>query len=339
MPLASSSWAPRLAIYGDMGAKNAQSLSRLQEETQHGNLDAIFHVGDFAYDMHTDNARVGDQFMRQIETIAAYIPYMTCVGNHEAAYNFSNYVNRFSMPGDGDHRNLWYSFNIGHAHIIALSTEVYFSNTSDANQVSNQLRWLEQDLISATTQSNREERPWIITMGHRPMYCSNNKDGNCDGSNPQSEVSIVRKALEDLFFKYGVDLAFWGHLHSYERSWPMHDFKVMNGSISRPYNDAPAPIHIIAGSAGCDENRTSFIEEQPDWSASRANDYGYTKMTIHNGSHLYCEQISDDKNGSIIDHFWVTKTKQKVVSPVSEQKVKKPMTQIKQVRHLSHPDI
>lgn len=32
-----------------------------------------------------DNARIGDEFMRQIQSIAAYVPYMTCPGNHEAA--------------------------------------------------------------------------------------------------------------------------------------------------------------------------------------------------------------------------------------------------------------
>lgn len=31
-----------------------------------------------------DNARIGDEFMRQIQSIAAYVPYMTCPGNHEA---------------------------------------------------------------------------------------------------------------------------------------------------------------------------------------------------------------------------------------------------------------
>ncbi len=30
-----------------------------------------------------ENARVGDEFMRQVEALAAYIPYMTTVGNHE----------------------------------------------------------------------------------------------------------------------------------------------------------------------------------------------------------------------------------------------------------------
>ena len=74
-----------------MGNENAQSLGRLQEETQRGLYDAVIHVGDFAYDMHSNDAKVGDQFMQQIEGIAAYLPYMTVPGNHEEKYNFSNY--------------------------------------------------------------------------------------------------------------------------------------------------------------------------------------------------------------------------------------------------------
>lgn len=40
-----SNWSPRLAIYGDMGNINAQSIPRLQLETQKGMYDAILHVG------------------------------------------------------------------------------------------------------------------------------------------------------------------------------------------------------------------------------------------------------------------------------------------------------
>lgn len=46
-------WQPLLAVYGDMGNENAQSLVRLQQETQRGMYDAILHVGDFAYDMNS----------------------------------------------------------------------------------------------------------------------------------------------------------------------------------------------------------------------------------------------------------------------------------------------
>ena len=80
-----SDWSPRIVVFGDMGVANAKSLPRLQHEATMGNLDMILHIGDFAYDMDQDNARVGDEFMRNIEPIAAYMPYMTCPGNHEQA--------------------------------------------------------------------------------------------------------------------------------------------------------------------------------------------------------------------------------------------------------------
>jgi len=33
-------------------ASKAQSLPRLKEDTKLGKYDAIFHIGDFAYDLH-----------------------------------------------------------------------------------------------------------------------------------------------------------------------------------------------------------------------------------------------------------------------------------------------
>ena len=41
-----SNFVVRMAVYGDMGKDNAQSMARLQEETQAGNLDLILHVGE-----------------------------------------------------------------------------------------------------------------------------------------------------------------------------------------------------------------------------------------------------------------------------------------------------
>ena len=51
-------WGPRFAVYGDMGNVNAQSLGRIQEETQRGHFDAILHVGMYMYvqcDWYIDN--------------------------------------------------------------------------------------------------------------------------------------------------------------------------------------------------------------------------------------------------------------------------------------------
>ena len=41
-------------------------------------------------------------------------------------------------------------------------------------------------------------------------------------------VNVTTRAfsLEDLFYKYGVDLQFYAHEHSYERMWPVYKEKV-----------------------------------------------------------------------------------------------------------------
>jgi len=44
----SADWAPRIAIFGDMGLANEVSLPILKEYAQSGKIDAILHCGDFA---------------------------------------------------------------------------------------------------------------------------------------------------------------------------------------------------------------------------------------------------------------------------------------------------
>lgn len=303
-----ASWTPQIVIFGDMGNENAQSLARLQEETQRGLYDVAVHVGDFAYDMDTDNARVGDEFMRQIEAIAAYLPYMTVPGNHEEKYNFSNYRARFTMPGDTE--GLWYSFNVGPIHFVGIDTEVYYFMNYGLKQLVKQYEWLDKDLREANKPEVRAQRPWIVTFGHRPMYCSNANADDC--TNHESLIRVGLPVfnwfgLEDLFFKHKVDLQLWAHEHSYERMWPMYNFQVYNGSFEQPYKNYRAPVHMVTGSAGCKEGREKFVPQRPSWSAFRSSDYGYTRMKAFNKTHLYFEQVSDDKGGAILDQLWLIK--------------------------------
>lgn len=67
----SPSYVAKLAVYGDMGNVNAQSLPRLQKETQDHEYDAILHVGDFAYDMNWNEGRVGELLSTGFQIITA----------------------------------------------------------------------------------------------------------------------------------------------------------------------------------------------------------------------------------------------------------------------------
>lgn len=305
-----TAWSPRFAIYGDLGVDNAQSLSKLQKEVQGGRYDAILHVGDFAYNMESENSRVGDRFMNQIEPMAAYVPYMTCPGNHEEACNFSNYRERFSMPGDT--QGIYYSWNVGPVHIISFSTELYYFLKYGIEPLVQQHKWLQKDLEEASRPENRAKRPWIITMAHRPMYCSNAVGDSCE--NHENEIrtglsSAKLFPLEELFYKHGVDVEFWAHEHSYERLLPVYNHKVYNGSTDKPYTNPRAPVHITTGSAGCKYCHDKFQRDYGPWTAFRTLDYGYTRVQVFNSSHLYLEQVSIDQDYQVIDKVWIIKDK------------------------------
>ena len=97
--------------------------------------------------------------------------------------------------------------------------------------------------------------------------------------------------LEELFIESGMDLAFWGHEHSYERFYPIANRTVYN--LTRdPYHNALAPTYIITGSAGCHSKHADFDKNPTPGSAARSNDYGYTVMHVLNKTHLFVEQIS-----------------------------------------------
>lgn len=171
------------------------------------------------------------------------------------------------MPGNTE--NLFYSFDMGPVHFIAFSTEFYYFLNYGLKSVANQYNWLKEDLRKAN--ENREQRPWIITFGHRPMYCSNDDEKRCINETTfvRNGLPVLGFGLEEMFLNNGVDVTIWAHQHSYERLWPIYNFEVKNGSLEEPYRNAKAPIHIITGSAGCKEEHAKFIKDPPKWSAFR----------------------------------------------------------------------
>lgn len=296
---AGQDWVPRLLVYGDMGKHGgSESLGTLISEVEAGDTHAILHVGDFAYDLDSDGGVNGDEFMNRIQPIAAHVAYMTCPGNHEIPHQFSHYLNRFTMPS-GDHP-FWYSWDMGPIHFISFSTEVYFVNEN----ITEQFVWLEEDLIAASHPSNRSIHPWIIAFGHRPFYCSNTDHTDCDVSK-----SRIRLGLEALFYKYGVDITFTGHEHSYERMWPVYDLEVTQHN----YIDCKAPVHIVTGTAGCNEldgQCFSPMRQSPGpWSAYRSwkpATHGYGRLKVFNATHIRYEQVIALED-FVEDEIWIVK--------------------------------
>jgi len=297
----------RVAIYGDLGVINARSLARLQHESHQGVYDAIVHVGDFAYNMDTDEGVMGDTFMDQIEPIAGYLPYMTCPGNHESADDFHQYRGRFSMPNYQQTESLYHSFDVGPVHFVAVSTEVYYYGPNTEARVQAQYEWLVQDLEWAAAPENRTRRPWVVIYGHRPMYCSMNDDwDDCHFMGCKTRVGLNGKyGMEELLVKYGVDLAVWAHEHTWERLYPTYNYTVYKNGTD-PYYNPKGPTHITTGSAGCQENLDRWSLIPGEFTACRLNVYGYTHLNVHNATHMTLQEV-EDTNGTIADSVTIVR--------------------------------
>ena len=174
-----------------VGLYNAESLPLLRHIAKERLIDAVLHVGDYAYDLHNDDGARGDVWFEQMQEIAGQYSYMALPGNHEAgiffyifvsnnhqsiarlltlvvcyysAHNFTHYRNRFSMP-NGESDGLYWSLDVSNVHLVGIDTELYFYDTRERQ--AQMERWLRADLAKAN--ANRKNVPWIIVMGHRPV--------------------------------------------------------------------------------------------------------------------------------------------------------------------------
>jgi hypothetical protein len=243
--------------------------------------------GDISY--ADGNQNVWDEWFSTQQESMASIPWVTTVGNHEnePAVGFEAYEHRFDSDGVIESETFWFSRNIPGVHLVFMSTEHEYTPGSV------QYNWLQNDLQAANTPDARNEKPFIIVIGHKPMYSSNDYHG--------SEVEL-RDALEALYVENGVNLVIAGHDHFYERTWPVNGEKVSDKGGGDIFGKGHEPIHLVIGIGG----RSAYeeLEEpQPEWSAYRENSsYGWTRL-VYDDNTRQLEFTHHRIDGTIGDSF------------------------------------
>lgn len=189
----------KIVAYGDMGTvgdangPGANLTVDFCERSIANGTDFILHVGDIPYDKGDE--WIWDSFFRGVQPVAARVPYMTCPGNEDHAYDFVGYLSRFRMPQSvktSPNSSWFYSFDYERVHVLSISTEYI-----DREPGSAQYRFMEADLRAV----NRSKTPFVVMIGHRPLYCSSNDYYDCNMWAPRA-----RETLEPLMSRYGVDL-------------------------------------------------------------------------------------------------------------------------------------
>lgn len=232
---------------------------------------------------------------------------MTAIGNHERDYAASGsvyvtpdsggecgvaYESYFPMPAVSKDKP-WYSIEQGSVHFIVMSTEHEWSEKSE------QYNWMEEDLSSV----DRSRTPWLIFIGHRPMYSSN------VGILPNVDPNFVA-SVEPLLLNYKVDLVFFGHVHNYERTCAVYQSKCRgmpkkdaNGIDTYDNSNYTAPVHAIVGAGGFVLDSFPRIRER--WSLSRISEFGYARVNASRTDMLV--QFVNSSTMEVRDQFRIVK--------------------------------
>ena len=160
------------------------------------------------------------------------------------------------------------------------------------------------------------------------MY-ANSLENDGDDS-VQGVATEMRLQLESLLRKGGVDIALWGHHHSYQRTCPVYNFTCVGdedieddkggdgGDGGEGGDEQDGPIHIIIGMAGY--SLTTEIETPPpSWSVYvDVTEHGYTRYTA-NYTHMHFEYVAN-KGKTVKDSFVLQKS-----NPYARKKIVKSM--------------
>jgi acid phosphatase type 7 len=192
------------AIIGDTHTykRSGELAERLIDEAPR----FILHVGDY------NNVVSG--LLKPYGPVMRRFPMYLARGNHDAVKKQQQFM---SMPGPG--KDLYYSFRWGNARMIAVDT----NDRKGMQAGGEQYKWLENELKTC-------KEKWKFVFQHFPIY-------SAYGGKMDPRLDDERKLLE----KYGVQVVFQGHMHHYDRSFPLRDNKVVE----------TGGVTYITASGGC----------------------------------------------------------------------------------------
>lgn len=237
-PIPANAALKRFAVLGDAGtAKWSQwEVARQMWRTyQDKPFAAALVLGDNVYEdgePHLFDAAIGKPYGKLMKAGVRFFPVL---GNHDVRQGFGPQQSAYwGAPP-------FYSQVLGNVEIFALDTTVFLPGYDRCyrenpflahRQAKTQLQWLENAL-------SKSQAKYKVVMGHYPMYSS-----GLHGAKGDSTLKL-RRILEPVLAKYGVDVYLAGHEHHYEKSKPIqgvrHFVSGAGGQVRREvhYRDNP----------------------------------------------------------------------------------------------------
>lgn len=199
-------WA--FAVIGDT-QRNPEVTRKCADDAYSRRPNFLLHCGDVVDDGFAKNQWLKDLF-EPCANLMANIPTYPVIGNHEKDSHW--YYDYFSLPDPEYH----YTFRYGNAQFFMIDSN------KPLRPGSPQHVWLESELAKSTA-------TWKFTCHHHPCFSSDENDygDHVQGRSKKFAWGDTNaQKLVPLYEKYGVDIAFNGHIHVYERTWPIFEMAI-----------------------------------------------------------------------------------------------------------------
>jgi len=274
-PLPGTGTPQRFLVWGDSGNGTATQMA-VAAAMAADTADFALVVGDIVYSSGQPQ-NYDPRYFTPYASMLRHLPAWAVIGNHDA-YTESSFFDAWYLPVnplDGTER--YYSFDWGDIHFVALNTNQPFTPAL--------LDWVAADLDAST-------RRWKMVFFHHTMYSCGSIHGTSSG---------LVNALGPVFEAHGVDFAFYGHDHHYERSFPMQNKVAVNAAMDPDYLNPGAPIYVISGAGG--ESRAAGTSCLHTARAIATPSYVRASVT---GDLFTMEAVGAD--GLVLDHMTLSKS-------------------------------
>ncbi len=247
----------KVAVSGD--SRSVPKIwSKVMDSIANKNPDILLLTGDIASTRKYSPWKK-EFFLPQTMKVISSVGFYNAVGNHEG---WSANTKAFTQaPASPSKKQEYYSFEIGNALFVVLSTQHKINKGSD------QYNFLESVLKNS-------DKTWKIIIFHKSAYVGGG----------HGEYTPMKKAAEELFSKYKVDLALSGHSHFYQRN----------------YVDGVYHLTVAGGGAGL------YTPKKKAYTQKSVRKHHYAIFEI-NGEKLTFNVY--DLKGNIIDSFEIDKSK------------------------------
>lgn len=219
------------------------------------------------------------EFFASMNPLFSRVAFYPVLGNHER--NADHYYRYMELPPP----EYYYSFEYGNAKFFMIDSN------KKVDPQSEQYLWLEKELLDLKQRrdSGESKTLWTFVSYHHPSYSSDEDDyGNLwKGKSTWGDLRI--RPLCELFDKYGVDIVWNGHIHSYERTWPVRAGKVAQEN---------APVYMITGGGGGGLEQAGPIRPAFQNNVKRGHHFVYVSI---NGGTL--ELKAYDLDGALFDQI------------------------------------